>query len=330
MILRTYLETMRNLSLLLTVFSASIHAFHSPDPRLERNDGIHLAVGPKCARQLGGNTSDVIAGFHPQSIRTIVSFGDSYTDGGKQDGSPLAPAVIIPPSVLAGGRSTNGLTWVENVANDIGATLKDYAQAGACIDLSLWPSNPRPVDFLGQMKTFLAQNNTLDPDTTLYSIFFGINDYLASLIDGDHMQAAAQVLLEQIKILSSPPTNARSFMVLDVYGRGTTAPSGEAFKQTIFSGLSDFHTATNSTKLNVSYVDFATIWDGVLGPDPGFAAFGYKSTDACTACTSGCSSTGWCLDPEHYFYWISGHPSKETHRIMADFVDDVWRQCQVF
>lgn len=176
------------------------------------------------------------------------------------------------------------------------------------------------------------------------------------------MQAAAQVLLEQIKILSSPPTNARNFMVLDVYGRGTTAPSGEAFKQTIYSGLSDFHTTTNSTKLNVSYVDFATIWDGVLGPDPGFAAFGYKSTDACTACTSGCSSTtGWCLDPDHYFYWISGcvknlftwielplifffvfcflffcffssyrHPSKETHRIMADFVDDVWRQCRVF
>ncbi|KAF8220666.1 hypothetical protein L208DRAFT_1116733, partial [Tricholoma matsutake] len=88
---------------------------------------LQIATGPKCARQLGGNTSDVIAGFYPQLIRTIVSFGDSYTDGGKQDGSPLAPAVIIPPSTLAGGRSTNGLTWVKNVTNDIGATLKDYA-----------------------------------------------------------------------------------------------------------------------------------------------------------------------------------------------------------
>jgi hypothetical protein len=52
---------------------------------------------------------------------------DSYTDGGKEDGSPLDPPVLHPPSSLAGGRSTNGLTWVEHVANDIGATLKDYA-----------------------------------------------------------------------------------------------------------------------------------------------------------------------------------------------------------
>jgi hypothetical protein len=32
----------------------------------------------------------------------------SYTAGGVTDGSPLAPAVIIPPSPKAGGRTTNG------------------------------------------------------------------------------------------------------------------------------------------------------------------------------------------------------------------------------
>ncbi|KIJ67736.1 hypothetical protein HYDPIDRAFT_25210 [Hydnomerulius pinastri MD-312] len=35
-------------------------------------------------------------------------FQDSYTDGGGDDGGPLAPAVIIPPNAQAGGRSTNG------------------------------------------------------------------------------------------------------------------------------------------------------------------------------------------------------------------------------
>lgn len=150
------------------------------------------------------------------------------------------------------------------------------------------------------------------------------------------MQAAAQALLNQIEILASPPTNARSFLVLDDYGRGVHAPSGDAYKQTVFSGLYDLHTRTNGTKLDVSYVDFATIWDGVLGADPGFAAFGYVSTDSCNQCS----------DPDHYFYWISGyvisrmgtkyidikiyhdrHPSKETHRIMADFVSEVWQMC---
>ncbi|KAG6888312.1 hypothetical protein C0995_009249 [Termitomyces sp. Mi166 len=225
---------------------------------------------------------------------------DSYTDGGHDDGGPLDPPIIVPPSPLAGGRSTNGLTWVEHVANDIGATLKDYAQSAACIDLSLWPSNPRQVDFIHQ-------------------------------VDGDHMQAAAQALLGQIELLASPPTNAQNFMVLDVYGRGVHTPSGEAFKQTVYNGLRDLHTRQNGSQLNVSYINFSTIWDGVLGPDPGYAAFGYVSTDSCTQCTdeNGCSTIGMCKDPEHYFYWIPGHPSKETNRIMADYVDEVWAKCQV-
>jgi len=295
------------------------------------NDGIHLAVVPKCG-PLSGKTASVNAGLNPPNFKTIVSFGDSYTDGGRDDGGPLDPPVVVPPDPEAGGRSTNGLTWIENVANDIGAVLKDYAQSGACIDLALWPSNPKKVDFLGQMQTFLNQSNQLNPETTLYSIFFGINDYLASLIDGDHMQAAAQVLIEQIKILAGPPTNGRAFMVLDVYGRGTVAPSGEAFKQTIFSALNDLHIGENTglPSLDVAYVDFSVIWDGVLGPNPGFAAFGYTSTDACTTCTEelGCTTVGECDDPAHYFYWIPGHPSKEGMRIMADYVSEVWTRCR--
>jgi hypothetical protein len=123
------------------------------------------------------------------------------------------------------------------------------------------------------------------------------------------MQAAARQLLHQIQILSDPPTNARNFLVLDVYGRGTTTSSGEAYKQTVFSGLHEFHARTNGTELNVSYVDFATIWNGVLGPSPGFAAFGYTSTDSCTQCTekNGCSTIDMCSDPKHFFYWIPGY-----------------------
>ncbi|KAG6916147.1 hypothetical protein DXG01_008298 [Tephrocybe rancida] len=239
------------------------------------NDGIHLAVDVRCG-PLSGTTADVNAGIDPHQIKTVVSFGDSYTDGGHDDGGPLDPPIIVPPSVLAGGRSVNGLTWVEQVSNDIGATIKDYAQSAACIDLSLWPSNPRQVDFIHQA----------NKQSDIFSAF--------ELVDGDHMQAAAQALLGQIELLASPPTNARNFMVLDVYGRGTTAPSGEAFKQTVYNGLNNFHTRKNGTRLNVSYVNFSTIWNGVLSSNPGFAAFGY-----------------------------------ETDRIMADYVGKVWDKCRV-
>jgi len=290
------------------------------------NDGIHLAIGPQCG-PLSGRTSDVNAGLNLSTIKTIVSFGDSYTDGGgKRNGSPLAPAVIIPPNAQAGGRSTNGKLWIENIASDIGATLMDYATPSAVTNLSMWPSNPKPVDFLGEMAIFLDQSNKLDPNTTLYTVFFGINDYEDSKIDGNHLPQAAQVIVDQIKILSSPPTNGRSFLVTDVYGRGAHSTAGDAYLQSIFDGLNDLHTGPLS--LNVAFADFARIWDGVLGPDPGYQPFGYTSPTSCVI-GDGTSTEGSCDDPEHYFYWIPGHPSKETMRIMADYVEEVITSCRV-
>ena len=135
------------------------------------------------------------------------------------------------------------------------------------------------------------------------------------------MQEAANVLLDQLHILASAPTSARNFLVADVYGRGIHTASGEAFKQTIYDGLAAMH-GDNGT--SVAYVDFSAIWDGewliadddceisihlfvgVLGSDPGYAAFGYTSTDACTECTTDCDQYGWCKDWAHWFYWIGG------------------------
>ncbi|KAL1948214.1 hypothetical protein VTO73DRAFT_12289 [Trametes versicolor] len=320
--------------------------------RQDRNNGIHLAVSPVCG-PLSGNVSDVNTGINLSTIKTIVAFGDSYTDGGREDGGPLAPPVVIPPEALAGGRSTDGKVWVENIADDIGATLMDYAQSGACTDLRLWPSAIKQADFVGQVKTFLNQSNELDPETTLYAVFFGINDYGDSMTDGTaNLQAAAQVIIDQIAILASPPTNARAFLVTDVYGRGTHTPAGDAFVQSVFSGLhalransstsASTSTSTSTStggedggkgegkgRIQVAFAEFARIWDGVLGADPGFAAFGYVSTDACIVDCSltRCTTDGMCDDPEHYFYYIDGHPSKEGHRIMADYVEEVMRRC---
>ncbi|EJF57074.1 hypothetical protein DICSQDRAFT_112285 [Dichomitus squalens LYAD-421 SS1] len=306
------------------------------------NDGITLAVSPVCG-SLSGNVSDANAGIHLPSFKTIVAFGDSYTDGGRQDGGPLPPPVITPPDAEAGGRSTNGRVWVEDLAAPFNATLMDYAQSGAVTDLSLWPSAVKKVDFLGQMQTFLNQSNDLDPETTLYIVFFGINDYEDSKTDGEaNLQAAAQVILSQIRILASAPTSARSFLVTDVYGRGTHTSAGDAMVQTIFSGLSDLNRGINSTgngeglngkppgpALKVAFAEFARIWDGVLDGSPGFEAFGYTSTDACIVDCSDtfCSTDGMCDDPDHYFYYIPGHPNKEGHVLMAEYVREVLDRC---
>ena len=167
-------------------------------------------------------------------------------------------------------------------------------------------------------------------------------------VDGNHLPQAAQTIIEQINVLSSPPTNGRDFLVTDVYGRGMHTVAGDAYVQSIFDDLRDLH-YRDPARLNVAFADFSRIWDGVLGPDPGYEAFGYTSTESCVI-GDGKSTVGSCDDPEHYFYWIPGwvpytmafpmkvtnegtwirHPSKETMRIMADYVVEVIDTCRTF
>ncbi|KAF8548676.1 hypothetical protein OG21DRAFT_1470985 [Imleria badia] len=305
-------------------FLLSAFAQAAVSPRQVSNEtDVHLAVRPQCG-PLWGNVSDVNAGVDLTNINTIVSFGDSYTDGGRHDGGPLAPAVVNPPNPFAGGRSTNGKLWVENIADRINATLMDYAWSSAVTNIRLWPSNPYPRDFIMQTTMFLNQTHHLNPDTTLYTIFFGINDWGDSFVDGDHLPEAAKDLLNQMTLLSNPPTSARNFLVTDVYGLGTQDDRGQAWLQSIFNGLSTFH--TQYPPLNVAFANFATIWGGVLGSNPGYEAFGYVSTDACNP---GPTTNGSCTDPDHYFYWFTKHPSRVTHKIMADYVWEVLDGCRV-
>ena len=64
------------------------------------------------------------------------------------------------------------------------------------------------------------------------------NHWSSFAADGTaNLEAAAQVILDQIQILASPPTNARSFLVTDVYGRGVHTPEGDVMVQTMYPGL---------------------------------------------------------------------------------------------
>ncbi|KAG9077690.1 hypothetical protein FRC06_008757, partial [Ceratobasidium sp. 370] len=172
------------------------------------------------------------------AFKTIVSFGDSFTSDGKFDGSAPDPPVQTGTSPRYGGRFANGYVWIENLANDTGAHLLDYAVPGAVTDTTIWPSKATESSFVQQVSIFTNQSHSFDPDTTLYSVFFGINDYSASAKDGDHMLEAAEALLGQVKLLSQAPTNAKYFLVVDDYGRGTHTASGLAFKTRVFNGMS--------------------------------------------------------------------------------------------
>ncbi|KAG8915607.1 hypothetical protein FRC01_003575, partial [Tulasnella sp. 417] len=279
--------------ILLAAFVAASSALLIRRDDAERNDGIHLAIGPHCG-SAKGNATDVNEGLRTlTTYKTVVSFGDSYTAGGRADGGPLLPPVLTGTSPKAGGRTTNGPVWSEDIANDIGATFMDYAIGGAVTDARLWPAKANNSDFIHQgtlgvlisdladltkfhrlVDLFLSQNNVLDPKTTLYTIFFGINDYSAVKYDGNHMPQAAQTILDQIARLMAPPTNAESFLIPDAYGRGKVVDYGEQFKELVYAGLRQIRKDHHS-KFRYGYVDFKYLWDAVLGiTEPGYAAFG--------------------------------------------------------
>ncbi|KAG8770784.1 hypothetical protein FRC12_004061 [Ceratobasidium sp. 428] len=329
----TLVGSITSVSLFALLAQATSATLHVTRQNATYNDGIHLAIGPTCGvpstngsvADVNGSVADVNAGLGQlNTFKTIVSFGDSFTSDGKFDGSAPDPPVQTGTSPRYGGRFANGYVWIENLANDTGAHLLDYAVPGAVTDTAIWPSKATESSFVQQVSVFKNQSRSFDPNTTLYSVFFGINDYSASVKDGDHMLEAAEALLGQIKTLSQAPTNARYFLVIDDYGRGTHTASGLAFKTRVFNGLSAIH--ESNARFGFAYVDFAYLWDAIL-KTPGYRAFGYNSTAYCTP--SSTSTVGACTDPAHTFYWINGHPSKQTHRIMADYIEEVLVQCKI-
>ncbi|KAJ7447259.1 carbohydrate esterase family 16 protein [Mycena latifolia] len=269
---------------------------------LPRTSAVHLAASPQCGNLSGGVPSDVNVGLNLAGYKTIVAFGDSYTGGG----------------------TTNGPTWVQNLANSIGAKLIDYASTGAVVDVNQWPQvvsvqATATVDFINQANNFMTTQK-LDPATTLYVIFFGIGDYAEAIATGEtDMNQIAGVLVYTILGLTSSTSFAKNILIVDNYGLGKTSPTGDAFKQDLFTSLG---TGRRLYGWNVGFASFNNIWNGVLYGSPGYAAFGYTDSGVCV------QGNATCSDPAHTFYWTPGNPSAATHSIMATYVEEVLSQCK--
>ncbi|KIK71568.1 carbohydrate esterase family 16 protein [Collybiopsis luxurians FD-317 M1] len=296
----------------------------------EQAQAVHLAVNPNCGN-LSGPPADVNQGLQPlNSYKAIVSFGDSYSSGGMINGSALPPAVLSPPNPNAGGRMTNGPLWIEHLASAADATLHDWAVNGSVVDSTMYLS-PNLVanvpDFLAQVGNYISTYPS--SDDTLYVIFMGMGDYeLRNDIYGgpNSLTILASDIIYAVLELNSSPVFAKNFLIVDNYGRGTESSAGDAYKASLFSQLNELY-SDSAYGLNIGFVDFKTVWDGVLNGNPGYEAFGYTNPGACLS--SDLTISNECDDPSRTFYWIPGNPSAATHSIMAEYVQEVLTQCVV-
>ncbi|KAJ3773828.1 GDSL lipase/esterase [Lentinula raphanica] len=102
----------------------------------------------------------------PGQIKTLISFGDSYTD----------------TTAMADG----GATWPSYAAGYANVSLFSFAKAGATCSNNL-TFRPFPSVFESQLPTYFAEvaNRTLPilhPDETLYTLWIGTNDVGANAL----------------------------------------------------------------------------------------------------------------------------------------------------
>ncbi|KAK0462382.1 carbohydrate esterase family 16 protein, partial [Desarmillaria tabescens] len=264
--------------------------------------GVQLVIEPSCGA-LFGTVADINAGLGSlSSYSTIVAFGDGYTDGGKEDGSPLDPAVQDLPDPKAGGRLSNGPLWVENLASDVNATLKDYAVTATVVDHTQYPSFKfsDTRDFVYQNNYVISSRNKPTSDDTLYIVFVGMEDFIRA----DHRIAStfpgiASDVIYELLLTTDSPLFAKNILVVDNYGRGNVTSYGNEYKQSVFDGLGTLYSKRGA---NVGFVDLGNLWAAVLGTNPGYEAFGYVSAGACTV--NDTTTVGQCDNPDETFYYI--------------------------
>ncbi|TFK65444.1 hypothetical protein BDN72DRAFT_196191 [Pluteus cervinus] len=278
---------------------------------------VRLAIEPSCG-VLGGQLGNANSGLGPlSSYKTIVSLGDAYSDAGVHDGSSPQPPTLSPPSPFAGGRPSNGKVWVEYLAEKSGAALKGYAVNGAVVDVNQWPKANLPAvnDFVHQVYSVPGQ---LNPDTTLYVVFFGIGDFVASN-GAAPLADVANNTLYNLLVLSSSPVFAKHILVVDNYGRGQKTAEGEEYKKRLFAGLSSLNQIFKS---KVGFVDLSQLWGAVLDS---CTSFGFSTAGSCLS--SSTTTAGACANPDTAFYWLPGTPSTATHQLMADYVESALIKC---
>ncbi|KAJ6555461.1 hypothetical protein DFH09DRAFT_1492825 [Mycena vulgaris] len=292
---------------------------------------LTLAVAPACGSLDAANFTELNTGINLNAIRTIVTFGDSWTSTGSNGTVPLPP-IMHPPLPSAGSRTsenrraTNGFMWSERLAADLNAKLLDYSWGGAIIDNFAYnttsPANRTGVprsDFVSQAALFFLQGRFLDalvPSQTLYTVAFGINDNGQFGIAGGDMDVAYNTYVTKLAQLQA--SGASNILIHGMY---TSHTETDLLQSRVFAYLRDSH-AANGTQF--AFVNLQRLF-GTIAAAP--ASFGYAGNATCLVSAN--TIVGGCADPDRSVFYIPGHPSMTTHGLINQYTTAVVQRCVV-
>jgi phospholipase/lecithinase/hemolysin len=210
----------------------------------------------------------------------IVTFGDSLSDNGNI------------------GRFTDGPIWVELLAQNLSATLYDYAYGGATTGyLNPFFSQYSNTGLLSQIGMAGTTLTTLSPSNSLVTVWAGAND----LQTGVTVQTAVNNI--QTALTDLYTDGMRNFLVPNLPAVGNT-PRIQSEGATEVTYANDW-----SIQFNVALEQMLLTWDS---ESPGVSLYTVDAYSIFNQYQVG--STQWA----NLFWTVDGfHPDAEGHELIA-------------
>ena len=253
----------------------------------------------------------------------IYVFGDSLSDPGNVF---RATDGLIPPSPpYFEGRFSNGLVWVEYLAEDLELTPDvetNFAFGGATTGSTntILPVLP---GLQQQISGFTSANPTADPDA-LYIVFAGANDYLSAGIT----DPTIPVTNLANAVTSIVEVGAQNILVPNLPPLGELPRTNNTEFSDALNTLTDLHNSALSVALNnlnqsldpsVNIVPLdlnAFFSEAIANP----ASFGLTNvSNACLTNVDFLFDTNYdiCENPNEFLFWDDIHPTTIIHQQSA-------------
>ena len=260
-------------------------------------------------------------------ISRLVVFGDSLSDNGN-----LFRLTGMPAPPYWEGRFSNGPTYAEQLAQQLGARLDDLAFGGATASGTSPFANTLPINLPEQVAGYLAQlhGREAPPDTTAI-IYIGNNDYINYLESG--LPINAKTMSKLVRSVAASIENAideltaagvEKIALFTLPDLGVT-PEIQALGPAAVTLARELDVLNNTameqlaaSNPNVQLVDIFKLSDAVAA-DP--LSFGF--TDATIPMINLIAAGATEFAPNEIAFFDGIHPTYAAHGIQAAFADAV-------
>lgn len=262
---------------------------------------------------------------HATGVNHVVVFGDSLSDNGNLLAQTSGAFPTVPAYYF--GRQTNGLVWNETLAFDIGASLTNFAVAGAQTGTgNVWDGGPFPGSPYGGLQNQIADytSGSMDSDA-LHVVWAGSNNFLS--IPSDPVAAIGQAVTDIVTAVGTlAVAGMTKIWVINLPDFGLTPRLIDAGLSAEGTALTDGFNAALAGGLAGAGLGGIPIYDAAgLMRDIVAAPGDYGLTNVTEACIDpldplapGSCLAEWSLDSDQYMFWDDIHPTRAVHNIFAD------------